>query len=229
MLRHHETGETNTFLQYHWLVDRTTICKIVHQVCQAILAEFQEEYSICPTDFENWKKVEEKFRTKWNVPHALGALDGKHIAMKKPKKSGSDYYNYKSFFSLVLLALIETEHRFLWIDCGSSESSSDEHIFNRGDLNEKIEDGSLGLLAPELLGEGGPDLHYILLGFALMPWMVKQYGRRQLTRVQRIANYMMENVIGIRVIRFRVLLGTMEQRPKIVRDTIFTCVVCTIC
>ena len=76
-------------------------------------------------------------------PSTLGILDGKHIAIKKQKKSGSDYYNYKGFFSLVLIALADAEYRLLWIDCGSSGSSSDAQIFNRGDLREKIEDGSL--------------------------------------------------------------------------------------
>ena len=55
---------------------------------------------------------------------------------------------------------------------------------------EKIEDGMLGLLAPEPLGEGGPDLHYFLLGynaFTLIPWPVKPYSRSQLTREGRIA------------------------------------------
>ena len=68
------------------------------------------------------------------------------------KKSGSDYYKYKGFFSLVLLALVDAEYRFLWIVSGSNVSSSDAQIFNRGNLREKIEDDSLRFLAPEPLG-----------------------------------------------------------------------------
>ena len=62
-------------------------------------------------------------------PHVLEELDGKYIAMKKPKKSGSEYYNYKAFYSLVLLALVDTDCRFLWVDVGSIGSSSDAQIF----------------------------------------------------------------------------------------------------
>ena len=93
----------------------------------------------------------------------------------------------------------------------------------------------LGLLAPEPLGEGGPELHYFLLGnnaLALMPWMVKPYNRRQLTREERIANYrisrgrrVVENPFDILVSRFRVLLGTMEPRPRVLRDIVFMFVV----
>ena len=102
-------------------------------------------------------------------PILFGALDGKHIVMKKPKKSCSDYYNSKGFLPLVLLALVNTKYRFIWVNVGSSGSSSDAQIFNRSDLKEKIEDGTMVLPAPEPLGEGGRDLHYFFLGETHLP------------------------------------------------------------
>ena len=119
-LRHLSTGESYTSLQYHWRVGRTTICKFVPQVCKAILKEFQHEYLICPTDPEDWKKIEKRFKNRWNVPHAVCALDGTQIAIKKPKKSGSEYFNYKRYFSVVLLALVDAEYKFLWVNVGAS-------------------------------------------------------------------------------------------------------------
>ena len=196
---------------------------------------------------------EERFRNRWNVPHADGALDGKHIDIRKPWKLGSEYFNYKGYFSLVLLSLVDTEYKFLGvnykgyfslvllslvdteykflgINVGASGSSSDAQIFNCSKLKRRIENGTLGLPPPEPLGPGEPDLYYFLLGddtFALMPWLVKPYSRRQLTREERIANYrisrgrrVVENAFGILASRFRVLLMTMEQMPKVVRDIV---------
>ena len=160
------------------------VVEVVPQVCKAILKEVQHEYLMCPSDPEDWKKIEEKFRNRWNVPHAVGALDGKHIAIKKPKKSGSEYFNYKGYFSLVLLALVNADYKFLWVNTGSSDSSSDAQIFNHSKLKRRIENGTLGLPPPEPLGPGRPDLHYFLLGgnaFALIPWQVKPYSKCQLT------------------------------------------------
>ena len=104
--------------------------------------------------------------------HSVGALDGKQIAIKKPKKSGSEYFNYKGHFSLVLLALVDADYKFLWVNVRASGSSSDAEIFSHSKVKRRIENGTLGLPPPEPLGPGGPDLHYFLLGddtFAMMP------------------------------------------------------------
>ena len=71
-------------------------------------------------------------------PHAVDALDGKHVDIKKPKKSGSEYFNYKGYLSQVLLALVDAEYNFLWVNVGAIGSSSDAEIFNReGKLKAK--------------------------------------------------------------------------------------------
>ena len=133
------------------------------------------------------------------------------------------------------MALVDADYKFLWVNAGASGSSSDAQIFNHSKLKRRIENGTLGLPPPEPLGPGGPNLHYFLLGddaFAPMPWLVKPYSRHQLTREEKIAKYrisrgrrVVENSFGILVKRFRVLLTTMEQRPKVVRDIVLTCVV----
>ena len=141
------------------------------------------------------------------------------LAIKKSKKPfrQSQYFNYKGYkgyFSLVLLALVDAEYKFLWVNVGSSGSSSDAQIFYCSKLKRKIENGTLGLQPPEQLGPGGPDLHYFRLGddaFVFMPCLVKPYSRRQLTRENRT----LENAFGILVSRFMVLLMTMEQRPRV--------------
>ena len=151
-LRYLSTGENYTSLQYQWRVGRTTICKFVPQVCKAILKEFQQEYLVCPTKPKDWKKIEERFRNRWNVPHAVSALYGKHIAIKKPEKSGSEYFNCKGYFSLVLMALVDADYKFLWVNAGASGSSSDTEILNCSKLKRRIENGTLGLPPPESLG-----------------------------------------------------------------------------
>ena len=47
---------------------------------------FQHEYLIFPTDPEDWKKIGERFRNRWNVSHAGGALDGKHIHVQEVRQ-----------------------------------------------------------------------------------------------------------------------------------------------
>jgi len=67
------------------------ISVVIPEVCQAIVKEYKDEIIICPKSPEEWTSIGKVFRDRWNVPHAMGALDGKHVAIRKPTKSGSLY------------------------------------------------------------------------------------------------------------------------------------------
>ena len=95
-LRYLATGETHTSLHYQFRSGKTSISKFVVPVCRAIIDEFLAEHLTCSTTPEAWKELERvqtEFRLRWNVPHAIGALDGKHVRIRKPPKSGSLYHN----------------------------------------------------------------------------------------------------------------------------------------
>ena len=145
MLTHLATGEMYTSSQYHWVVGQTAICKFVPQVCRAILAEFQDEYLHCPISSNDWKRVGEKFRSRWIVSLALGALDGKHLAMKQPQKSGSDFYNYKGFFS--------QKYYKNTYSSGSMWGLHQMHRFSKEEIRGRLP-------PPKPHGEGGLDFHY---------------------------------------------------------------------
>ena len=194
-------------------VGRSTISKFLPEVCRAIQDEFTREYLKCPTTPDEWKELEREFRIRWNVPHALGALDGKHVALKKLKNTGALYHNYKGFFSIVMLALVDGQYKFRWVDVGTAGSCSDAQIFNASQLKRRIEDDDDD-------------------AFALKIWLMKPYGRRLLIREERIANYrisrgrrVVENAFGILVSRFRVMRTTIELPPETVREVVMTCVV----
>ena len=73
-----------------------------------------------PSSEKEWLEISEKFEKRWNYPHALGAIDGKHITIKKPSNCGSYYYNYKHTHSIILLAIAGPEYECLYADVGSN-------------------------------------------------------------------------------------------------------------
>ena len=80
-LRFLATGESYTSLSCQFRVGRSTISKFLPEVCRVMQDEFNREHLKCPTTPDEWKELETEFRIRWNIPHALGALDGKHVAL----------------------------------------------------------------------------------------------------------------------------------------------------
>ena len=144
-LRYLATGDSYKSLQYGFRVANNTICNFIPETCEAIIREFGDEFLKCPQTAAEWKKVAKGYQTRWNFPNTLGALDGKHIALRRPHHGGSVYYNYKGFHSIVLLALVDANYRFLYIDVGCNGSVSDGGVFRDTSLAKAIEAGTAGI------------------------------------------------------------------------------------
>lgn len=72
---------------------------------------------------------------KWNFQNCIGCIDGKHIRIKCPTKSGIMFYNYEHYFSLVLHAIADAKYKFVYIDSGSYGKRSDGETFMNSTLS----------------------------------------------------------------------------------------------
>lgn len=143
------------------------------------------------------------FKENWNFPNCCGAIDGKHVLIRAPPNCGSEYFNYKGSNSIVLMAIVDHDYCFRYINVGSKGSNSDGGIFQNCSVFDALENG--------LLPDG-----YFLVGddaFPLKLYLMTPYSdyRRLLTIGEQVFNYrlsrarrIVENAFGILVSRFRV-------------------------
>ena len=229
------TGASYQTLQYAYRVAANTISLIVVEVCNAIIEEFRDAMIKCPCTPEEWKEKAEEFGVIWNFWHGLGAVDGKHCGMNSPPESGSLYHNYKGFFSIILMALVDARYRFMWVEIGANGACSDAQVFNSSHLKRCVDDGSIGFPPADNLPGDDQPMPYFLIGddaFALRTTMMKPYSKRGLSKQERIFNYrcsrarrVVENAFGILAKRFQCLLNKLRQEADTAQKVVMTCVI----
>ena len=233
-LRHLATGDSYRTLMFGFRVAFNTISRIVPQVCQAIIDTYKDEVVVCPNTPEQWRVVTDGFKRRWNFQHCLGAIDGKHVGMRCPPNAGSLFYNYKDFHSMILLAVVDAEYKFLWVDVGANGSCSDTQVFNSTQLIDMLRNDELGVPEEDALDGDNIPVPYFLVGddiFALRTWMMKPFAQRNLTDPERIFNYrlsrarrVVENAFGILAHRFGCLLRKLPQHPQTVQKIVMAAV-----
>jgi len=83
-----------------------------------------------------------------------------------PTGRGSLFYNYKHFFSILPLALVDANCCFIAVDVGAVGKSSDSNIFKKSNIGRKLESNQLGIPGSRPLpnDENGKCMPFVIVG-----------------------------------------------------------------
>ena len=186
-----------------------------------------------PNTKEGSLSIADDFENKWNYPCCIGAIDGKQSALQLPNNSGSEFFKYKHFFSVLLLAVVDANHNFLYVDFGSAGCVGDARVFSSFTLKSALDKSTLTIPSPCLLREDM--IHYHLIGddaFPMTVTLLKPYPYKNMVREKRIVNYQLsrgrivvENAFGILADRF----GAFHTKSTLSPDKVTDMVLATCC
>ncbi|KMQ87437.1 nuclease harbi1-like protein [Lasius niger] len=161
---------------------------------------------------EVWRCITDEFVQKWQFPNCTGALDEKHIRIQCPN-SGSQYSNYKKYFSLVLMAVCGASYKFTMIDIGQFGNIIDG-VWAHSDMSHLLDNTLLDVPPKKELPGTLIATEYALVGdeaFLLKKYLLCPYPCFQLTDKEKVqlpivtSTTVIENAFGILVSSWRIL------------------------
>ncbi|KAL7296734.1 hypothetical protein TKK_0010147 [Trichogramma kaykai] len=190
-------AKADTIKKNAWFynVGESTMYKLIPEVCRIINEVLGPKYMKFPssTDF---RRIAEEF-DELSFPHCIGAIDGRHCPVRAPENSGSAFFNYKKFFSIIMMAICDRHERFTWVNIGGYGSTNDAFTFGNSDGCELFENNQ-ALPAPEILPNSNIVAPFYLVGdggFPLKNYLLKPYMNTQhMTPAMNVFNYRLSHV-----------------------------------
>uniref|UniRef100_A0A8D8TCT4 DDE Tnp4 domain-containing protein n=1 Tax=Cacopsylla melanoneura TaxID=428564 RepID=A0A8D8TCT4_9HEMI len=151
------------------------------------------------------------------------------------RNTGSYYYNYKGKHSMVLLAIVDANYRFLLVDFGTNGRVSDGGVLQNTRFYEKLEETSLRIPEPDNVTEKFNNVPYVFVAddaFPLSNEILKPYRQASLDSAKKeVFNYrlsrarhVVENAFGILASRFRIFHTAINLEPKNIEKVVMaTC------
>ena len=122
---------------------KSTVSNIIIDTCNAIYDCLEDTFLSRPKTQEDWFGIAAQFEEKRNMPYFIGAIDAKHLRMECPKLTASQYFNYKVFFSMVLLDICDAKYCFVLFDLGQYGSSNDSSVLLKSLMGQMFKESCL--------------------------------------------------------------------------------------
>ena len=230
-LRYLATGDAQVTIGSSYRISPTSIGRIVSETTEVKWNVLKEKgFLKVPSTKDDWKNISYDFEKRWNFPHCIGAIDGKHIMIQAPANSGTLYYNYKKQFSIVLLTVCNANYEFLMVDIREAGRQSDGGVFARSTLGKSIKNNSLNIL--DNCDVCVPNVYIGDDAFPMGVNLMKPYPRNNLDDTKKlITNYrfscarrVIENTFGIMTARFRVFRYPIHAKVETIENITKACV-----
>ena len=181
-LRYLTTGNTKQSMAFEFKLGRSMVSSIIDEVCEElwhVVANFVQP----PSAKSDWEKISDDFLEFWNIPHCIGAIDWKHVAMRKPAFSGFLWHNYKGFFSMVLLAICDVRYCFRFVDVDEYGSNNDSGVLNNSQMGKLFKRNEVNIPNSSEIEGTDVELPYFLVGheiFQLNNWLMCPFSGKSL-------------------------------------------------
>ncbi|XP_060523247.1 uncharacterized protein LOC132700134 [Cylas formicarius] len=176
------TGRGYEDLNFTTIISPQALGRIIPETCVAIYSVLKNEFMKFPATTAEWKVISKGFEKICNFPNCLGAAGGKHVRITAPPASGSYFWNYKSYNSLVLMAVANANYEFILCDFGTNLRISDGGVIEDILFYTKLKEGKLSIPLPEQ-PVGSLLLPFVFIGdeaFALRSDFLKPLNQREL-------------------------------------------------
>lgn len=109
-----------------------------------------------------------------------------------PPKSGSEFFNYKKTFSIIIFALCDAKYKFTIIDIGAKGMQSDGGVLHNSELRRRSNGGLLNITPKRPLAVGQECFPYYFVGdeaFPLKENLMRPYPGKYLNIMKKVFNY----------------------------------------
>ncbi|XP_018300265.1 putative nuclease HARBI1 isoform X1 [Mycetomoellerius zeteki] len=161
-------GCTMQEIARNFRIGKSTAHVIIKETCKILWDVLQPRVLKRP-GVDDWKNIAHEFYHRWNMPNCFGAIDGKHINIMAPKHSGTEFFNYKKSFSIVLMAICDAYYRFTFVDIGAAGSNHDSVIFKECAFGKALQDRTLKIPEPCNLPESNIKFNYFIVADQAFP------------------------------------------------------------
>lgn len=190
------TGGSLRSMAFSYRISHIAISKFIPQVPLSLKTHLQDKF--LPTvDKIDWLKKSQEFWDRWQFPNCVAGIDGKHVRIFSPDKSGSLFFNFKGFFSIVLFAMVDANSKFILIDVGSYGKEGDAGIFQKSQMGHMVNQGDI-FPPPQKLLISDIIVPHVIVGdeafrfdsHVMKPYTLKQAVTDRSKRTEHISNFL---------------------------------------